>query len=62
MTPEPQSHHELVGWAVQHAPTVQAYERSTGEDIGLVLDRYRQWVETNLIGRPGEIDDESEAA
>ena len=28
----------------------EAYRLCTGEDAGATLDRYREWVEENLIG------------
>ncbi|PDT24454.1 hypothetical protein CO674_07155 [Rhizobium hidalgonense] len=52
----------LIAWAIQHAPTREAYRRSTGEDISPALDRYRQWLEENVIGRPGDVTDDAEAA
>lgn len=57
-----EKHHAAVGWAIQHAPTREAYRCSTGEDIGPALDRYRQWVDENVIGRPGDVTDDAEAA
>lgn len=47
-------HLAALGWAVSHQPTREAYRRSTGEDIGPVVDRYREWLEENVIGRPDE--------
>lgn len=44
------AHMEALGWAFTHAPTQEAYRRSTGEDAALVLERYRQWVEENVVG------------
>jgi len=44
------SHLEALGWAFTHAPTQEAYRRSTGEDAAAVLDRYREWVEENVVG------------
>ncbi|MCA0342867.1 MAG: hypothetical protein LCH99_24455 [Proteobacteria bacterium] len=57
-------HLEALGWAFTHAPTHEAYRRSTREDIGPVLARYRQWLEENIIGRATEIldHDREEAA
>lgn len=40
-----------LGWAFTHPPTREAYRRSTGEDIAPALDRYREWVEENIIGK-----------
>ncbi|ACE89482.1 hypothetical protein RHECIAT_CH0000489 [Rhizobium etli CIAT 652] len=57
-----EKHRAAVGWAIQHAPTREAYRRSTGEDLGPALDRYRLWVEENVIGRPGDVTDDAEAA
>lgn len=45
------SHLEALGWAFTHAPTQEAYRRSTGEDVAPLLERYRQWVEENVVGR-----------
>ena len=42
---------DLLGWAMTHEPTREAYRRSTDEDIAPTLDRYREWVEENVIGR-----------
>ncbi len=57
-----EEHRAALGWAVTHKPTMEAYRRSTGEDIAPALDRYRAWVEENVIGRPGDVVDEAEAA
>ncbi|WP_429820292.1 hypothetical protein [Ensifer sp. B1-9] len=46
-----QQHRAALGWAVSHKPTMEAYRRSTGEDIAPALDRYRAWVEENLCGK-----------
>lgn len=40
----------LLGWSVTHEPSREAYRRCTGDDAGPALDRYREWVEANLIG------------
>ena len=40
-----------IGWAFLHSPTREAYRRSTGEDIAPALDRYREWLEENIVGR-----------
>lgn len=56
-----ESHKAALGWAITHEPTRQAYTRCTGEDAGPALDRYREWIEANLIGRPGDITDDAEA-
>lgn len=50
-----------LGWAVTHAPTIEAYRRSTGEDIAPALDRYREWLEENVIGHPGDVNDDDRA-
>lgn len=55
-------HLAAMGWAITHKPTVEAYRRSTGEDISPALDRYREWVEENVIGTAREIPDDAEAA
>ena len=60
--PAPADYLALFGWAFQHQPTREAYRRATGEDISPTLDRFRAWVEANLIGRPGEITDDADAA
>lgn len=39
-----------VGWAMFHQATREAYRRCTGEDVGPALDRYRAWLEENIIG------------
>ncbi|MBX5175314.1 hypothetical protein HJB77_03255 [Rhizobium lentis] len=57
-----EQHLAALGWAIQHAPTREAFRRSTGEDIGPALDRFRQWLEENLIGSPHEGTDDAEAA
>ncbi len=57
-----ESHRAALGWAVSHKPTMEAYRRSTGEDIAPALDRYRAWVEENVIGAPREVPDDAEAA
>lgn len=57
-----EEHRAALGWAVTHKPTMEAYRRSTGEDIGPALDRYREWIEENIIGRPGDVADDAEAA
>ncbi|MFB2602830.1 hypothetical protein ACE04B_12525 [Rhizobium phaseoli] len=57
-----EQHRAALGWAIQHAPTREAYRRSTGEDISPALDRYRQWLEENVIGQPGDVTDDAEAA
>lgn len=46
----------LWGWAFVHGPTREAYRRSTGEDVGPAIDRYREWVEENLVGCLDEVD------
>lgn len=40
----------LLDWSVSHEPSREAYRRCTGDDAGPTLDRYRQWVEANLLG------------
>jgi hypothetical protein len=45
-----ESHQAAIGWAVLHHPTREAFRRATGEDISPVLDRYRCWLEENVIG------------
>jgi|GEM_PF-4305863 len=45
---------EILGWAFSHEPTREAYRLSTGEDVAPALDRYRAWVEENIIGEAGE--------
>ncbi|MCZ4091679.1 hypothetical protein [Sinorhizobium psoraleae] len=57
-----EKHHAALGWAIIHAPTREAYRRSIGEDIAPALDRYRQWLEENIIGRPEDFGDEADAA
>lgn len=47
---ESTQHMEALGWAFTHPPTQEAYRRSTGEDAAPVLERYRRWIEENLIG------------
>ncbi|WOS62162.1 hypothetical protein [Sinorhizobium fredii] len=59
-----EKHHAALGWAFLHQPTREAFRRSTGEDIAPALDRYRQWLEANVIGpcnAPATLDD-AEAA
>lgn len=56
------SHQAALAWAFTHSPTREAYRRSTGEDISPALDRYRTWVEENLVGTPGALADDVEAA
>lgn len=46
------SHHAALGWAFSHKATMEAYRRSTGEDIAPALDRYQAWVEENIVGVP----------
>lgn len=48
-------HRELLGWAFTDAPTIEAYRKSTGEDVKPTFCRYRDWVEENIIGE-AEID------
>ena len=43
---------DLLGWAMLHEPTREAYLRSTGEKIAPAIDRYCEWVEENVIGKP----------
>ncbi|MGO4439617.1 hypothetical protein [Rhizobium sp. RAF56] len=43
-------HLETLGWAFTHAEARDAYRRATGEDITPSLDRYRGWLEENLLG------------
>jgi hypothetical protein len=50
--PELPAYFALLGWAIQHKATLEAYRRSTGEDVGPVLERYRLWCEENVIGKP----------
>ncbi|MEY9198334.1 hypothetical protein ABIA16_003450 [Sinorhizobium fredii] len=57
-----EDHRAALGWALTHEPTRRAYARCTGEDIAPALDRYRQWVEENLVGKPGDIPEDAEAA
>ncbi|MGX1256622.1 hypothetical protein [Sinorhizobium fredii] len=47
-----EQHCAALGWAFLHEPTREAFRRSTGEDVAPALDRYREWVEENFIGRP----------
>lgn len=37
-------------WAIYDRPTREAYRKCTGEDAGLVLDRYVAWAQENIIG------------
>lgn len=39
-----------LGWAFTDAPTIQAYQRHTGEDVAPIFARYREWAEENLLG------------
>ncbi len=55
-------HDEALAWALLHQPTREAYRRSTGEDIGPALERYRMWLAENLVGEPGDVTDDVEAA
>ncbi|THK34667.1 hypothetical protein EHS39_28810 [Ensifer sp. MPMI2T] len=55
-------HLAALGWAVIHPRTREAFRRSTGEDIAPALDRYREWLEANLIGNPDDELDDAEAA
>ncbi|WP_042778952.1 hypothetical protein [Sinorhizobium fredii] len=55
-------HCVALGWAFLHKPTREAFRRSTGEDIGPALDRYREWLEENIIGTPDDVADDAEAA
>lgn len=48
---EASEHLEALGWAFTHRPTQEAYRRSQGDLVAPVLDRYRSWVEENIIGR-----------
>jgi len=48
-------HLASIGWAITHQPTRDAYQRCTGEDVGPVLDRYRAWLEENIIGAGEDI-------
>lgn len=48
--------YEILGWAMTHAPTREAYRRCTGEDAGAVLDRYQAWLAENVIGTGEGID------
>ncbi|WP_041409293.1 hypothetical protein [Sinorhizobium fredii] len=57
-----EEHRAALAWAILHQPTREAYRRSTGEDIAPALDRYREWLEENLIGNPPEGTDDAEAA
>ncbi|RWX74448.1 hypothetical protein EPK99_25015 [Neorhizobium lilium] len=41
---------EIIGWAMTHAPTREAYRRCSGEDIGPALDRYQAWLKENILG------------
>ncbi len=47
----PVDHVSKLGWAFTHGPTREAYRRSTGEDVAPALDRYREWVEENVVGK-----------
>lgn len=44
------THLAALGWAFTDAPTIQAYQRHTGEDVAPVFARYRQWAEENVVG------------
>jgi len=44
-----ESHQAALGWAFVHVPTREAYKCCTGEDVSPALDRYRTWVEENVI-------------
>jgi hypothetical protein len=57
-----EEHLAALGWAVSHKPTMEAYRRSTGEDIAPALDRYREWIEENVIGKPDDGPEVAEAA
>lgn len=57
-----ESYQAALAWALLHAPTREAYKRCTGEEVAPVIDRYREWLEANLIGRPDDVTDEAEAA
>lgn len=48
-----------IGWAISHAATREAYRRCTGEDIAPALERYQQWLEENLFGRPDDFEQDS---
>ncbi|WP_037461292.1 hypothetical protein [Sinorhizobium fredii] len=57
-----EEHRAALGWAFLHPPTREAFRRSTGEDIAPALERYREWVEENLVGKPGNIPEDAEEA
>ncbi|GEC30523.1 hypothetical protein N181_09780 [Sinorhizobium fredii USDA 205] len=57
-----EQHCATLGWAFLHKPTREAFRRSTGENIAPALERYREWVEENLVGKPGNIPEDAEAA
>lgn len=56
-----EQHAAALGWAVSHAPTIAAYERHARESIAPVLERFVRYIEENITGRPGDVD-EGEAA
>ncbi|APO74584.1 hypothetical protein AM571_CH01763 [Rhizobium etli 8C-3] len=47
-----EQHRAALAWAILHQPTQEAFRLSTGEDISPALDRYREWLEENLCGKP----------
>ncbi|AWI58624.1 hypothetical protein [Sinorhizobium fredii] len=57
-----EQHLAALGWALLHPPTREAFRRSTGEDINPALDRYRQWLEENLVGKPSDVTEDAEEA
>lgn len=57
-----ENHLTALGWAFLDQRTREAYRRSTGEDIAPALDRYREWVEENVVGHPDAMADQQEEA
>lgn len=55
------THQEALLWCLTDTKTHEAYYRSSGEDIGPALARFRLWCEDNLIGRPDDVTDEAAA-
>ncbi|MBB4272331.1 hypothetical protein [Rhizobium mongolense] len=56
---------DFLEWALRHEETRQAFRRSTGNapiPAGERLQRFSDWVEANLYGRPEDFPAEAEAA
>jgi hypothetical protein len=56
---------DFLEWALGHEETRQAFRRSTGNapiPAGERLQRFSDWVEATLYGKPGDVTDEAEAA